>query len=259
MPREKLNVPRREQRPVAQVRMTRLTPEGVPHIVRLAQGPIWQTRNQDKVVDFVRVFEGARVAFDVNTLRVITKADEHLSSDELAHTVFQCNNFNTKCSPDETTNITVTVRDAEYGLVVPFNPGSRDRIVINRGFLYIEQPSHESIQASGQKAFTALADDAFGPETFAQRIWEGLPSFRMFTKPPPRKNVPMYVTYAQAGTVVLFASRPIATEVLKKDESRFYDISAMVATSCKVKRTDRRGVKLEGPGHVYHIAPETPN
>ena len=151
-------------------------PYDVPHVILLSAGaqtmllPASDTAHTD-VAAYARVYGGSRIAYDTNQIQANVVIDDRSEHDEFSHTVLKCGNFNDKCSVKQASFITLTVPTMPYRLTITL-PDKKLKTIINRAFLYVEQPSLKAIQTYGRQAMTVLKDAMLPEETLSGRMWQ---------------------------------------------------------------------------------------
>lgn len=229
-------------------------PDDVPHLIELTAGPQYQANQQKQglevILGYARVFSGARIAYDANEVHAQIKVSEDMETDALSHSVLRCGNFNLSCNPDKSTFVTVTVPDREYGVVI--NLGPSEKLMINRLFLYVEQPTADAVGKYGEKAFTAIPDSRFAKSTVAGRLWQTFKEGLAGAEPP---LISVFAEYNETGDnggqVALYSKKEIRIMHLDGRATKRYTNEELIATDANIQSAVNNVVVVRGPGRVY--------
>ena len=136
-------------------------------------------------------------------------------------------------------------------------PDKKLKTIINRAFLYVEQPSLKAIQTYGRQAMTALKDAMIPEETFTERMWQNFTSSinpisilrSKFSN--PSANVFMFALHGNrdndGGQAVFFSEKPIMSESIPDGRIQEYHVTEFVASNCELKG-------FQGRWHYYQRA-----
>lgn len=234
-------------------------PYDVPHVISLRAGaqtmmlPETDMAHTD-VAAYARVYGGSRMAYDTNQIIAKVVISSQAEQGEFSHTVLTCGNYNDKCSSTQASYITLTVPTLPYRLTITL-PDKKLKTLINRAFLYVEQPSMKAIQTHGQQAFTALKDSMIPEETFSGRLWQNFKSNIRSSLYTPSANPFMFALYGNrdndGGQAVFFAEKPIRSEFIPDGTSQEYHVTQFVVSNCSLQSFKDDGIIVKGPGVVF--------
>ena len=171
--------------------------------------------------------------------------------------LLKCSRQNPDCNRREPTFVTVSCREREYGLVLPVRGADEPKMHFNRMFISMEQPTTESVQKSGDAAFSCIPDAALRPTSLTGKLHQ---NFLWAANRLP-KTFQLIGEYNDDGTAVLHAPAPIQAMKLEAGEQKAVAVDEYLASTCRpdkakfIGRSDDYAgmILLRGPGLFFYI------